>query len=58
MKNITQPAWAVGQRRRLSGLREDVCEHGVGHPNKHWLKAIDPNGKKLLGVHGCDGCCR
>ena len=52
-----QPAWAVNQIVRETGLVEDVCEHGVGHPNREWLRVHDPDGSKMLGVHGCDGCC-
>ncbi len=52
-----KPDWAVEQIRRLSGLIEDVCKHGVGHPNRDWLKQHDPDGKKYFAVHGCDGCC-
>jgi hypothetical protein len=38
---------------RASGLIEDVCEHGVGHPNREWLRAHPEHD----GIHGCDGCC-
>lgn len=38
---------------RESGLIEDVCEHGVGHPNAEWLRAHPEHD----GTHGCDGCC-
>ena len=40
-----KPKWAVKQMVRESGLVEDICKHGVGHPNKDWLKKHDPNGK-------------
>jgi len=50
-----QPDWAVGQIERMSGLIEDECKHGVGHPNDEWLKA-HPD-KPEMGIHGCDGCC-
>lgn len=49
------PDWAVGQVVRETGLVEDTCEHGVGHPNIEWLKR---HGSAGAGVHGCDGCCR
>ena len=52
-----KPDWAVQQIVRSSGLVEDVCAHGVGHPNEAWLKIHDPDGKLGLGIHGCDGCC-
>jgi hypothetical protein len=50
-----RPKWAVSQLVRLSGLLEDVCEHGVGHPNAQWLK--DNPRQAHMAVHGCDGCC-
>lgn len=49
----TKPEWAEGQVVRSSGLVEDTCSHGVGHPNKESLKEMD----SIYGVHGCDGCC-
>lgn len=55
MKKYPKPKWARSQTTRLSGLVEDVCEHGVGHPNQDWLKA-HPD-QKYLAIHGCDGCC-
>jgi hypothetical protein len=57
MKNYFKPEWAVQQIWRASGLLEDVCAHGVGHPNSEWLETHDPDGKRCFGVHGCDGCC-
>lgn len=57
MKPYPAPGWAVQQVLRSSGLVEDVCTHGVGHPNRTWLVANDPADKRALGVHGCDGCC-
>lgn len=43
---------------RSSGLIEDTCEHGVGHPNPDslaYFRWAEPwNG---FAVHGCDGCC-
>lgn len=56
--NINQynkPSWAVKQLYRENGLLEDICKHGVGHPNKQWLET-DPviEGQ---GIHGCDGYC-
>jgi hypothetical protein len=53
----SKPDWAVEQVTRVSGLVEDVCKHGVGHPNVECVKDIDPDGKRGLSVHGCDGCC-
>ena len=52
-----KPSWATQQVTRASGLVEDKCEHGVGHPNVEWLKTHDPTGSGAYGVHGCDGCC-
>ncbi len=51
------PEWAVTQIVRSTGLVEDICEHGIGHPNLAWLKLHDPDGEKGYGIHGCDGCC-
>ena len=52
--NYKKPLWAVRQVTRETGLVEDVCEHGVGHPNVAFLRA----NKDFVGVHGCCGCCR
>jgi len=44
--------------RRETGLIENVCGHGVGHPaaaSVHWMEL---NGHKSMGVHGCCGCCQ
>lgn len=49
------PPWAAQQIRRASGLIEDVCEHGIGHPNREWLRVYGD--RSHLSVHGCDGCC-
>jgi len=51
------PKWAVKQYFRETGLLEDICSHGIGHPNSNWLKIYDPDCGKWLGVHGCDSCC-
>ena len=53
-----KPKWAVRQVKRISGLVEDVCIHGIGHPNMDWLKKHDPKGEKGFSIHNCDGCCR
>jgi hypothetical protein len=52
----TKPEWAVKQVVRENGLVEDICEHGVGHPNKEWLEQHKNQG---YGIHGCCGygCC-
>ena len=48
---------------RLSGLVEDVCPHGVGHPNPESIKIMDakgpPGARGTWGVHGCceSHCC-
>ena len=52
-----KPDWAVQQIMRASGLIEDICKHGVGHPNSDFL-ARNPRYKKQgFSIHGCDGCC-
>ena len=50
-----KPNWADNQFVRTSGLVEDICKHGVGHPNLDWLE-YHPD-RPELGTHGCDGCC-
>lgn len=54
-KSYHQPDWAVGQviRYDRNGMVEDICIHGVGHPNQEWLRR-NPDSSS---VHGCDGCC-
>lgn len=54
-----KPDWATHQIVRASGLVEDICEHGVGHPNISWLKIHDKNGDGGFGIHGCckNLCC-
>ena len=51
------PSWAVAQiirSDRRDCCVEDICNHGVGHPNQTWLQTqLD----SWAGVHGCDGCC-
>lgn len=32
-------------------ITENVCLHGIGHPDPTTLKKGD------RGLHGCDGCC-
>ena len=57
MNGYKKPRWAIKQITRETGLIEDICKHGVGHPNIEWLKLHDPEGKLAFSVHGCDGCC-
>ncbi|MHA1395847.1 MAG: hypothetical protein ACTSRZ_20280 [Promethearchaeota archaeon] len=52
----SRPEWVKYQIIN-DGRVEDVCEHGIGHPNEMWLKLHDPTGELGLGIHGCDGCC-
>lgn len=60
MKQYKKPDWAIKQIFR-DGMVEDICEHGVGHPNEKWYREmIKKHGKEegqWYGVHGCDGCC-
>lgn len=41
-------------------LVEDICSHGVGHPNPDSASFISKKitGDNAIWVHGCDGCCR
>ena len=52
-----KPEWAVRQIVRVSGLIENVCCHGVGHPHEASVKEFDERGVLDMGIHGCDGCC-
>lgn len=52
-----KPEWAVEQIVRSSGLIENICEHGIGHPSPEYLDIHDPTGELCLGIHSCDGCC-
>lgn len=53
-KKYPKPSWAVSQLVRETGLIEDVCEHGVGHPNIEWL---NEHSERHWSIHGCEGCC-
>ena len=55
--NYKKPKWAVMQIIRESGLVEDICKHGIGHPNADFLKKNRRYAKNRFDVHGCDGCC-
>ncbi len=58
MKNYKKPSWAIKQIVRENGLVEDICEHGIGHPNEEFLNTHPKITKRLcLDIHGCDGCC-
>lgn len=57
MDNYEKPEWAIQQLMRLSGLVEDVCKHGCGHPNKEWLEKHGQVRSFGWSIHGCDGCC-
>lgn len=58
-REYKRPAWAVDQIVRASGLVEDICKHGVGHPNEEWLRShcLKPETYHTWSIHGCDGCC-
>lgn len=53
-----KPSWAVRQltRHDRHGMVEDICKHGVGHPNRAWMKQFSQAAEDA-GIHGCDGCC-
>lgn len=56
--NYEAPEWSIQQIRRASGLIEDICDCGVGHPNKAFLDTVkDAKRREGLSVHGCCGCC-
>lgn len=48
----------VKQIRRESGLIENICKCGVGHPSAGSINWMKINGIKYMGVHGCCGCCQ
>jgi len=56
-KQYPKPKWAESQTVRASGLVEDICKHGVGHPNEAWLKSVGGLVARAYSIHGCDGCC-
>lgn len=46
--------------RRETGLLEQFCEHGVGHPTRASAEVVAKRMKHDVGTwmsHGCDGCC-
>lgn len=53
MSKYEKPDWAIQQLQRSSGLIEDVCKHGIGHPNKQSVKEMGD----AWALHGCDRCC-
>jgi len=57
MVDYVKPDWSIKQIVRENELVEDICKHGIGHPNLEWLQEYDPDGEKGFGIHGCDGCC-
>jgi hypothetical protein len=57
LADFPKPDWALYQRQRYDGVVEDVCEHGVGHPNEEFLRRYDPHGYYDEGAHDCCGCC-
>lgn len=61
-RKIPQPSWACARTKREAGLVEDLCEHGVGHPNAYWVNwvlthLITGVDYSYFWVHGCCGCC-
>lgn len=47
--------------RRETGLIENVCEHGVGHPSygsAHFQSLWRDEDIDPWLIHGCDGCCQ
>ena len=57
LEQYPKPYWAIKQIVRMSGLVEDICNCGTGHPNQAWLKKNDPKDIYGFGVHACCGCC-
>jgi len=45
----------------MSGLVEELCEHGVGHPVRESAERVAKHYGHPVDVwlqHGCDGCCK
>jgi hypothetical protein len=57
-RKFYRPVWAVQQivRHDRSYMTEDICEHGIGHPNREWMRLFQEKYDDS-GIHGCDGCC-
>lgn len=53
----SKPSWAKFQITRETGLIEDICSHGVGHPNDDFIKTVPEKDWFSWSVHGCCGCC-
>jgi len=57
-QKFKRPDWAIGQDIGDDYALEDVCKHGVGHPNREYLESLlDEDERRLMGVHTCCGCC-
>jgi hypothetical protein len=57
MKTYKKPSWAINQTVRETGLVEDVCKHGIGHPNEEFLEGLSVMRRNNFRIHGCCGCC-
>lgn len=52
------PSWASSQNRRVSGLVENVCAHGVAHPSKESVLLLESKGLRGFHIHECPcKCC-
>jgi len=50
----------TGSKQVLRGstLIEDICPHGIGHPNPDSADYLNwRDGTTTWDIHGCDGCC-
>lgn len=60
-EKFKKPQWAIDQiiREDRGGLVEDLCHHGIGHPNREWL-AQHGNKNGCDSIHGCchERCCQ
>ena len=46
--------------KRMSGIEEMICSHGIGHPTYDSAKKVAEKYGHDIGTwltHGCDGCC-
>jgi len=50
-----KPIWAITTTINLNTFMVvDICEHKLGHPNRHWCK---PHTDANI-THECDSCCK
>ena len=56
-RKFKRPDWAIDQGIGDDYALEDVCKHGVGHPNREYLESLPEDERETAGIHTCDKCC-